>query len=277
MRRMFPTGRRRLWFVAGIVVLVAPVALALRLTAGGGGAGQTATATLRMPTVAASTDAGRTQARPRSPSPQHLTADLPAGARAVLYVRNHRRVNLLSGRDQGSVVTDVHTHTAFGSRTTFAVVRVKGRWAQVMSPEVPNGQYAWVRLDPRRLGYYVTYSRVDVDLTTRRATLFVDGKPKRSFAISIGAPGTDTPMGRFSVTDTFTGLHSSSYGCCALALTAHQPYLPSGWMGGSRIAIHGTYDPLGLAISHGCVHAANPEVRYLVAHVPIGSPVDIHA
>ncbi len=273
--------KRRMWVVTGIVVLVAPAVLALRLSGGEGGQGQAATVTVQVPKVGASTEAGSAPTlRPpsatfRSPSAQ-LTAGLPDGASAVLYVRNHRRAKLLTERGGGSVVTKVRTHTAFGSRTTFAVARAKGGWAQVMTPDVPNGQLAWVKLDPRRLGYFVTYSRVDVDLSARRATLFVDGDEKRSFAVSIGAPGTDTPVGRFAVTDTFTGLHSPSYGCCALALTAQQPALPSGWMGGNRIAIHGSYDALGEAISHGCVHAANPEVRYLVAHVPIGSPVDIH-
>jgi lipoprotein-anchoring transpeptidase ErfK/SrfK len=273
--------KRRTWVVAGIVVLVAPAVLALRLAGGDGSEGQAATVTVQLPTVQASTDSGRAPGRGparvkrRSPSAQ-LTAGLPAGASAVLYVRDHQSVKLLTDKDGGSVVAKLKTHTAFGSRTTIAVVQVKGDWAQVMTPDVPNGEYAWVKLDPRRLGYYVTYSRIDVNLSTRRATLFIAGKPKRSFSISIGAPGTDTPTGLFAVTDTFTGLQSPWYGCCALALTADQPNLASGWMGGNRIAIHGSYDPLGEAISHGCVHAANPEVRYLVAHVPIGSRVEIH-
>ena len=47
--------------------------------------------------------------------------------------------------------------------------------------------------------------------------------------------------GRFAVTDTFRGeLNEAAYGCCALALSATQPSLPSGWFGGNRIAIHGT-------------------------------------
>ena len=95
------------------------------------------------------------------------------------------------------------------------------------------------------------------------------------FPVTVGAPASPTPTGRFAVTDTFTGLRSSAYGCCALALSATQPSLPSGWLGGDRIAIHGTSGPLGEALSHGCVRAADADVRRLIREVPLGVPVVI--
>jgi hypothetical protein len=62
----------------------------------------------------------------------------------------------------------------------------------------------------------------------------------RSFRVGIGAPGTPTPVGRFAVTDELKGAgYSPVYGCCILALSAHQTRLSSGWTGGDRIAIHG--------------------------------------
>jgi lipoprotein-anchoring transpeptidase ErfK/SrfK len=100
----------------------------------------------------------------------------------------------------------------------------------------------------------------------------------RSFAVTIGAPGVETPTGRFAVTDSFRGeLDPAAYGCCALALSATQPHLPSGWLGGNRIAIHGTSGPLGVAASHGCVRAADEDVSALVARVPLGTPVFIRS
>jgi hypothetical protein len=265
---MLRTRKRRVFAAVGIVLLVVAGALALHLSGGGDNAA-TATTAGQPPPV-------RQAPIPQPPRSNRLAVDVPPDADAVLYVRDHHHVRLMSARGGGRLVSDLSSHTAFGSRTTLAVVGVHGKWAQVITADLPNGQFAWVKLDRRRLGDYATYSRIDVNLSSRRATLYVDGKPKRSFSVSVGAPGTDTPVGRFAVTDTFTRLDSPSYGCCALALTASQPYLPSGWLGGNRIAIHGTYDPLGEAISHGCIHAANPEVRYLVAHVPIGSPVEVH-
>ena len=95
-----------------------------------------------------------------------------------------------------------------------------------------------------------------VDVSDRSAELLEGDKVERRFAVTVGAPGSDTPLGRFAVTDTFRGDLNPAYGCCALALSATQPNLPSGWLGGSRIAIHGTTGPLGIAASHGCVRAA---------------------
>ncbi len=93
--------------------------------------------------------------------------------------------------------------------------------------------------------------------------------------MTIGAPGSTTPTGRFAVTDTFRGNLHPAYGCCAVALTAVQPNLPSGWNGGNRIAFHGTTGPLGQALSNGCVRAADRDVNALVNAVPPGTPVAI--
>jgi lipoprotein-anchoring transpeptidase ErfK/SrfK len=94
--------------------------------------------------------------------------------------------------------------------------------------------------------------------------------------VTVGAPGTDTPTGRFAVTDEFHGtLDRAAYGCCALALTARQPHIPSGWLGGDRIAIHGTPGPVGEALSHGCIRALDPDVYALWKTVPLGAPVVI--
>jgi lipoprotein-anchoring transpeptidase ErfK/SrfK len=98
-----------------------------------------------------------------------------------------------------------------------------------------------------------------------------------SFPVTVGAPASATPTGRLSVTDAFTGLDSAAYGCCALALSATQPNLPSGWLGGRTIAIHGTSGPLGVAASHGCIRAADDSVAKLVRIVPLGTPVLIQA
>ena len=63
------------------------------------------------------------------------------------------------------------------------------------------------------------------------------------------------------------------YGCCALALSGHQPNLPPGWIGGNRLAIHGTPGPVGLAASAGCVRATDAAMKTLFSEVPLGTPV----
>ena len=94
--------------------------------------------------------------------------------------------------------------------------------------------------------------------------------------VGVGRPGSPTPTGRFAVTDKLGGAsYSASYGCCIIALSATQPNLPAGWPGGNRIAIHG--GPTGGAVSAGCIHAADGDLRYLMRLVPLGTPVAIHA
>jgi lipoprotein-anchoring transpeptidase ErfK/SrfK len=157
------------------------------------------------------------------------------------------------------------------------VVRRSGDWAGVSTPYLANGQLGWIRLDSSKLDAGWTKRSIVVDLSERRAELRTGGKVNRSFIVTVGMPGAETPTGRYAVTDTFRGNLNAAYGCCAVAISARQPHLPSGWLGGNRIAFHGTSGPLGVAASHGCVRAANPDVNALVNEVPLGTPVFIRA
>jgi lipoprotein-anchoring transpeptidase ErfK/SrfK len=74
-------------------------------------------------------------------------------------------------------------------------------------------------------------------------------------------------------------MSGTTYCCCALALTGHQPHIAQGWGGGTRIAIHGTTDAgsIGVPASHGCVRASEPGMRRLLRVIPLGTTVHIHA
>jgi lipoprotein-anchoring transpeptidase ErfK/SrfK len=150
-----------------------------------------------------------------------------------------------------------------------------GGWAGVPTPLLPDGRLGWVKLDPSRLRAGWTRYSIEVDLSSRAARLRLGGRVLRSFAVTVGSPASPTPTGHFAITDTFRGRLNPAYGCCALATTATQPSLPSGWLGGSRIAIHGTTGPLGEAVSRGCIRAASGEVSALVNHVGLGTPIVI--
>ena len=98
--------------------------------------------------------------------------------------------------------------------------------------------------------------------------------------IGVGAVGHETPTGRFAVTDKLRmGGPGTTYGCCAIALSAHQPHLPQGWSGLDRIAVHGTRSPetIGTASSLGCMHAGDDDLRRLMRTVPLGAPVFIRS
>jgi hypothetical protein len=204
-----------------------------------------------------------------------LSLETPADAYPLIWVRVHRQVELRSEPGGGELLDRVERKTEWGSTSVFGVVRRIGDWAGVTTPLVPNGQLGWIKLDSDRLREGWTKMAIVVDLSDRRAALLRGGDPHFSFPVTVGMPGADTPTGRFAVTDAFRDDINPAYGCCALALSATQPHLPSGWLGGRRIAIHGTYGPLGVAASHGCVRAADDAVARLVDHVPLGAPVFI--
>ena len=201
----------------------------------------------------------------------------PAHAYPVIWVRQGHKVEMRTAPGgAGELVEEVRKRSEFGSPSVFGVIRREGRWAGVTTPALPNGQLGWIELDPKKLAAGWTRLSIDVDLSTYEARFGSGNRTLRKFTVTVGAPGSDTPTGRFAVTDTFRGDLNAAYGCCALALSATQPDLPSGWLGGNRIAIHGTYGTLGAAASHGCVRAANDDVSALVKRVPLGTPVFIH-
>ena len=195
----------------------------------------------------------------------------PLGARVM------RRVQLRE-RPGGRVVRAVGTRTGYGSIRVLAVVARRGDWVGVLSDHMPNSRAAWVPADAVEL-LHEPY-RLDVDLSKRRLTVRREGRVVRRIRVAIGKPGTDTPTGRFAVTDALRiGPESPQYGCCALALTGRQPNIPQGWSGGDRIAIHGTTaaGSIGTPASNGCLRASDEDMRWLLGRVALGAPVRIRA
>jgi lipoprotein-anchoring transpeptidase ErfK/SrfK len=120
-------------------------------------------------------------------------------------------------------------------------------------------------------------TRVVVDLSQRRLTLFEDGIPVLRAPAAVGASSTPTPRGRFIVRERIRISDSSgAYGASAIALSAYSEKL-SYWPEGGPVAIHGTNDPgsIGKAVSHGCVRLAAGDLKRLFAEVQLGTPVDI--
>ncbi|HXY85792.1 MAG TPA: L,D-transpeptidase [Gaiellaceae bacterium] len=211
--------------------------------------------------------------------------DTPIGAPAdqarhlIAYVRPGTSVALHS-RPFGPVVDTVSSTTQFGSPQTLSVVQTRnGRWLGVTQVGLGNGRLGWVDAAAGDLRYTTTPLEIDVDLSTRTLTVRRGTDVLREMLVGIGRPDTPTPTGRFAVTDELNGASYSSaaYGCCILALSATQPNLPAGWTGGDRIAIHGTSSSsdFGHAVSTGCIHASEADLRYLMQWIPLGTPVVI--
>jgi lipoprotein-anchoring transpeptidase ErfK/SrfK len=177
----------------------------------------------------------------------------------------------------GKVVAEVDDETSFGSKTAFAVNRHRAGWLGVPSEELPNGELAWVRADPDELAGDSTPYRIHVDLSAHEAGLYRGDEVVREWPVTVGTAATPTPTGSFSVTDLIVGGLNPVYGCCAIAISATQPYLPAGWTGGDRIAFHGngTGEALGLDASNGCIRSPDVDLQAVIRTVPLGTPVEI--
>ena len=211
----------------------------------------------------------RTDPRPAPPRavPAQLVARVAAGRSVTVRTR-----------PRGPVFRVLGSRTEFGSPRALGVVRRRGRWIGVTIPELGDGRLGWV--DARSTGVRLAATAVSlvVDLSSRRLELRGGNRVLRAVSVSVGAPGSQTPTGRYAVTDKLPGARFSSvYGCCILALSGRQPNLPAGWTGGDRLAIHGGPAPIGRAVSAGCLHASERDLRALVRAVPLGAPVVIRA
>jgi lipoprotein-anchoring transpeptidase ErfK/SrfK len=176
----------------------------------------------------------------------------------------------------GTAAGTLPATTEFGSKQALSVAARRGAWLGVVTSALPNGQLAWVK----RSDVTLRRSRwsLRADLSSHTLTLLRGKRVVRRIAVAIGRAGSETPTGRFAVTDKLAGSsYGPYYGCCILALNAHQLHTPPGWTGGNRIAIHGTDSPstIGTAASAGCLRAADTDLSVLMKRVPVGTPVSI--
>jgi lipoprotein-anchoring transpeptidase ErfK/SrfK len=229
-----------------------------------------------------------TPAPPATAAPATTAPKPPAGsvslgdATAYAALARGRSVVVRSSPGGGKPVDLIPAKLIWGTPTPFQVSearRVDGKlWYRVLLPKRPNESSGWVpasqvRASPR--GH-----SAEVDLSSRRLTLYDGTDAVRTFPVAIGQPGTPTPTGRFFVTVRLRPPQISAvYGAWALGLSAYSEVLDQFGTGDGQIALHGTGDPsqLGQAVSHGCVRLSNASISALAARLPAGSPVEIHA
>jgi lipoprotein-anchoring transpeptidase ErfK/SrfK len=167
--------------------------------------------------------------------------------------------------------------TVFGIRGAQVSRACAPTWYLVQIPMRPNGVTGWVRASQVDVGTVST--RIVVDLSARRVTLFDNGRRVLSATAAIGSPATPTPTGRFYVNQRLIPTDTSGpFGPGAVGISAFSNVL-TGWTQGGPIAIHGTNAPwsIGKAVSNGCIRLPNPTLRRVFARAIAGTPVIIHA
>jgi lipoprotein-anchoring transpeptidase ErfK/SrfK len=214
-----------------------------------------------------------TQAPPTVTPKRASPSAIPGGSGSLVALLLHATTLRASPSGSGPTVAHLTTKTGFGSPAAFWVVDHVPGWLGVISPQGGNNRVAWIAASSASL------SRVrwelKVSLGARRLTVLDNGAVVQRYTVAVGASYAPTPTGRFAVTDRLlTGDPSGPYGCCILALSAESPHAIQGWTGGNRIAIHSTPETssIGEAASHGCVRLTLPEGRWLIGHIPLGTP-----
>jgi L,D-transpeptidase catalytic domain len=167
-----------------------------------------------------------------------------------------------------------------GVPTVFGVLgraQCDGDWLRVQLPKRPNGILGWVRA--RDVELVRVRTRIEVDLSARRVTLYRAGAELLSATAAIGAADTPTPTGSYYVDQRLVAPNPEGpFGPAAIGISAFSPVLQH-WAQGGPIAIHGTNQPdlIGGAVSHGCVRVRNDVLVRMFRLVEAGTPVVIRA
>ena len=155
-------------------------------------------------------------------------------------------------------------------------------WLKVRLPWRPNGSAGWINADKVLIA--PTPWRIVVSTTRHTLTLFRAGKAVRTLSVVVGKPSTPTPDGLFAVWWAIPWHPDDFLGSWVLELTAHSDVLRQFDGGDGTVGIHGRggaslQDPLGSALSHGCVRLSNGAIDWLVRAIGLGrlpgTPVQI--
>ena len=206
---------------------------------------------------------------------------VPLGSSVRAYAASAPFGAVAFRRPGGDVVARFGRNNANDYPTVFGVVasvvrtNCSPRWYRVQLPKKPNGVTAYVRA--RALRVEAVSSRVLIDLSQRRLTLYRRGKAVLTATVAVGSPSTPTPTGRFYVNQRLVPTDSGGpFGPGAIGISAFSNVL-TGWVQGGPVAIHGTNEPwsIGHAVSNGCIRLPNPTLERVFRQTPAGTPVII--
>jgi lipoprotein-anchoring transpeptidase ErfK/SrfK len=163
--------------------------------------------------------------------------------------------------------------TIFSIRGAVVDRECRPRSYLVQVPKRPNGVTGWVRA--AQVDVETVRTRIVVDLSDRRVTLYRNDRRVLSATAAIGSPATPTPTGSFYVNQRLIPLDKSGpFGPGAVGISAFSNVL-TGWTQGGPIAIHGTNAPwsIGRAVSNGCIRLRNKTLKRVFAEALSGTPV----
>lgn len=149
-------------------------------------------------------------------------------------------------------------------------------WLNVRLPGRPNGHTGWIKRHATRLT--ITGWHIVVNTSSRRVTVYQQGRKVRAFKAIVGTRATPTPPGEFFVEEVIRLRARDAGAPFAFALSARSNVLQEFAGGPGQIALHGLTNVggvLGTAVSHGCVRLDNAAIRWLNVRMGPGIPVTI--
>jgi lipoprotein-anchoring transpeptidase ErfK/SrfK len=208
-------------------------------------------------------------------------ARVPASQRLVVLLRAHvarTRPNAHAHRIERVAARRPLTRVRTVLPVLGRAISSDGRsWVHVRLPGRPNAHKGWIstaQTKRRSTGWHLA-----VQLSTRRVTVFLDGRAQRRFRAVIGNPTTPTPRGRFFIEEGVALAADDAGGPFALATSARSEVLQEFSGGPGQIALHGLdnlpSDPLGSAASHGCVRLSRRAITWLVRRIGRGVPLTV--
>jgi lipoprotein-anchoring transpeptidase ErfK/SrfK len=207
---------------------------------------------------------------------------LPLGSAAQAYVGVAPDGAVAYRAPRSSVEARFGKENVNGYQTVFGVLGAvvhadcTPAWYRVQLPIKPNGATGYVRAASVELQTVAT--RIEVDVSARRLTLFEHGHPALTATVAVGSSATPTPTGRYYVNQRLIPTDTSGpYGPAAIGISAYSNVL-TGWAQGGPVAIHGTNEPwsIGHAVSNGCIRLPNATLSRLFKVAVAGTPVIIH-
>ena len=167
-----------------------------------------------------------------------------------------------------------------GLRTLETTGRITEDFIEVVLPVTPNDTTGWIQKTDATTGE--TETVIIIDISERKAALFIGQDLIAEAPVAIGAAKTPTPTVA-AIIDTIWERSTSEtflpflYGQRLFGLNKHSETLKA--FDGKRpaLAIHGTDEPelIGTAVSNGCIRMHNNDIAIFAEHVTLGTRVSI--
>ncbi|MCG5471450.1 L,D-transpeptidase [Micromonospora sp. LAH09] len=164
--------------------------------------------------------------------------------------------------------------TIRGVELTMPIAERHAGWTAVLLPSA-NRRLAW--LPPGGFDTVPLRDQIVVERKVHRLTWYRAGRAVRSWQVSLGQPGQDTPLGRTFVLGR-TPPPESVYGgvdIYALGSVPDDPESVPAGLRGAHIGVHTWHndDELGENTTNGCIRLTRSGQRELLAEVRPGSSV----